>query len=55
MHKALSVIPALHKLDIVVPTYNPSTWMIEVGGSEVQDHSLLHSESEASLGYMVRL
>ena len=55
MHKALSFIQALYKLDIVASIYNPSTWMIEVGESEVQDHPLLHSECEASLDYMVRL
>lgn len=40
------------KLDLVVHTYNPSTWEVEVGGSEIQTHPYLHSTFEASLGYM---
>ena len=31
---------------------HPSTWEMEAGGSGVQGHPWLHSEFEASLGYM---
>lgn len=31
---------------------NPSTWEVEIGRSTVQGDPPLHSESEASLGYM---
>ena len=30
----------------------PSTWEVEAGGSEVRGHPQLHSEFEASLGYI---
>lgn len=30
----------------------PSTWEVETSTSEVQGHPPLHSEAEASLGYM---
>lgn len=38
--------------DTVMHTHDPSTWEVETGGSGVQDHSPLNSESEDSLGYM---
>jgi hypothetical protein len=31
---------------------NPVTEEVEVGRSEIQDHSQIESKSEASLGYM---
>lgn len=33
-------------------TYNPSIWEVYAGGSEIQGHLWLHSEFEASPGYM---
>ena len=37
---------------MVIHAFNPSAWEAEVGESEVQDHLWLHSEFEATLGYM---
>lgn len=44
--------PALHKPGLVVHARNPSTLDGEASKSEVHDHPQLHSEFEASLGYM---
>jgi hypothetical protein len=33
---------------------NTSTWEAEAGGSQIQGHPSLHSEFEASLGYIVK-
>lgn len=41
-HQALGSILALHKLDVVAPNCNPSTWEVEAEGSEVQGRCLLH-------------
>lgn len=39
------------KLGMVVHVCNPRFWEIEAG-AEVQSHSLLHSEFQASLSYI---
>lgn len=44
--------PALQNLGVVVHACKLSTGEVEAGGSEVQDHSPLHRDDEASLGYM---
>lgn len=33
----------LHRLGMVVPAYNASTRVVEVGGSEVQGFPMLHT------------
>lgn len=42
----------MHKPAVVVYTCEPSTWKIEAGGSEVQDHPWLPREFKVSLGYV---
>ena len=42
----------LHTLSMVECVCNPVTEEVEVGRSEIQDHSQIESKSEASLGYM---
>lgn len=37
---------------MLVHICNQNTWEVEAGGSEVQGHPWLHSEFEASLGYV---
>jgi hypothetical protein len=37
------------KLGIVVDAHNPDTLNVEIGGSEVQGHSQLHSDFKARL------
>lgn len=32
--------------------YNPSTWDVEAGSSQVQNHALLHSEFKVIVGYL---
>lgn len=38
------------KTGMVAPAYNPRTWEVHTGGSEVQGHPHLHREFEARLG-----
>lgn len=42
-----------HKLGRVMYTCDVSTWELEVGGSEVQDHPQLHREVKAILDYII--
>jgi hypothetical protein len=35
MQEALAQFPAVHKLDMVIHTYNPMICEVEAGGSEV--------------------
>lgn len=44
-------LPPRQKGRAMAYTCNLSTWGAETGGSQVQGHSQLHSDSEASLGY----
>jgi hypothetical protein len=41
-------------LSVVIHVYDPSTWEAETGRSQVQDQPWLHSEFEASIGYIAR-
>lgn len=40
------------KLGMVAPTYTPSTWESEAGGSVVQGRPLISGEFESSLGHV---
>lgn len=42
----------MHKLSVVVYDCNVSTQEVRTEGAEIQGHLLLHSEFEASWGYM---
>lgn len=42
----------IHRNWVVAYTYNPSTWEVEAGRSEVPAHPQLRTEVEPSLGYM---
>lgn len=42
----------MHKLGVVMYDCNPSTNEVGAEGAEIQGHLLLHSEFEASWGYM---
>lgn len=44
--------PILHKLNVVVHTYNPSIQEMKTGRSEIQGYQRLHGEFEVILGYM---
>lgn len=50
--KFLVLALSMDNLSIVVNTYNPITLDVKAGGSEVQRHTWLHKEFEASLGFM---
>lgn len=52
VHKAQVWSPELHKQEMVVHAYNPSTGKVEAGKSEVQGHPPPHSEFTASLGHI---
>lgn len=39
-HKAQQT-PALHKTDMLARTFNSKTWVMEAGGSGIQDHPWL--------------
>lgn len=45
---------ALQKVAMVVYAYNPRTWEVEAGRSEVQSHPQPHSYFQASLGHVKR-
>lgn len=49
MHKVLGLIASIHKLGVVVHTYNLSTQRVEVGASEVEGHPCLHRELETKV------
>lgn len=51
MHKALSSITAPYMPSVVIHAWNPSFQEVDVGGPEVQGHSLLRRKLEGSLGY----
>jgi hypothetical protein len=42
----------LIKASVILRAYNPNTLKMEAGGSEIQDHPWLHSQCEATLGYI---
>lgn len=52
IHDCILGQSSAHKLDVLVHTYNPSPWEVEVGGSEDQYHSWLIREFQDSLGYL---
>ena len=45
--------PVPHKLGMVASTFNVSTWVVEVGGSEIWGHSC-NMESKASLRSQIK-
>lgn len=53
MPRALGWFPASHKLSMIEHAFNSGTWVVEAGRSKTQGHPLLHSEFEASLGYII--
>ena len=44
--------PKLHKPGVMEHAWNPSTWSVEAGGSEVPVHPQLHSEFKTNLRYI---
>lgn len=48
MYKALGLIPSIHKLGVVVHTYNLSHWRVEAGALELEGHPCLHRETKVN-------
>lgn len=48
-HTRCTRSPALHTLDIMAHASNSSTWVVDVGGSVIQDHPQQH-EAQAQPG-----
>lgn len=51
MHKTLGSDPGTTQNGMVVQACDPSTWDVEVRGSEVQDQPPLHRRFKASLSH----
>ena len=49
--EAFGLVPAPHKLSVIVPSHNRNTYKVEGGESDVQHHPWLYSEFKASLGF----